>query len=121
MDYLSNLRYIIMSEEGRKKTSLYYSLYTQDEKFNREIVPIFSINIGDRKNPNYKYLTYVDEKGLVPIAQSEITKRIENGIYNIIPGQREIRGIDYEEIKSTEAQSKRDENRNYLYDERDIL
>lgn len=99
IDYLSNLRYMIMGEEERKKTGLFHSLYTQDENYNREIVAIFSVNIGDEKNPNYKYLTYADEKGLVPITQSEITKRIEDGTYNIIPEKRPIVGIDYEKIK----------------------
>ena len=91
IDYLSNLRYMIMSEKERKKTGLFHSLYTQDENYNREIVAIFSVNIGDKKNPNYKYLTYADEKGLVPITQSEITKRIEDGTYNIIPLERLIK------------------------------
>ena len=121
IDYLSNLRYIIMSEEGRKKTRLFHGFYTQDEKLNREIVPIFSVNIGDKDNPNYKYLTYVDEKGLVPIAPSEIKRRIENGIYNIIPDKKKNREANYKEVKKTKTQFTIKEKQNNSYNERNAL
>ena len=116
IDYLANLRYIIMNEEGRKKTKLFHGLYTQDKNFNREIVPIFSVNIGDTNNPNYKYLTYVDEKGLVPIAQSELKRKIENGVYNIIPEKKTNK-----KIKETKVQLKTNETQNNSYNERNEL
>lgn len=96
ISYLSNLRYIIMGENERKKTKLYHDMYTQDSKNTRTIVPILSINLGNSNESNYKYLTYNTQKGLVPISTTELKQKIDSGEYKKIQHKD-----DEKEVKDT--------------------